>query len=82
MDGILKLIFTQWQDNRLNGVNESVAYRRFCDENTHTLEEIEANTDLLSNALYEMAERAFIAGFNTSAELNKLLDGVTIKGEI
>lgn len=75
MNRILKLIFEQWQEDRLDGKAETLAYNRFGSLDTHTVEEANKNDNYLSNAMSEIAERAFLVGFNTAVGLKDLADG-------
>lgn len=77
MNKILKLIFEQWQENRLCGKSERLAYNHFSSLDTYMVDEANKNHDYLSNALYEIAERAFLAGFNTAVGLKDLINGKT-----
>ncbi|MCM1133885.1 MAG: hypothetical protein NC340_10500 [Ruminococcus flavefaciens] len=74
---ILKLIFEQWQEDKLDGRAETAAYDYFSRRSNYTLDEANKNHDYLGNALYEAEERAFLAGFNTAVRLKDLVDGKT-----
>lgn len=82
MNAILKLIFEQWQEDRVDGKAETRAYNRFSDRTAYTPEEINKNEDYLCSAMNEIAERAFLVGFNTAVGLKDLLDGGITKEDI
>ncbi len=75
MNKILGLIFNQWQEDRPDGKAEVLAYNFFSEDNNHTVDEAIENHNYLSNAMNEIAERAFLAGFNTAVGLKDLVDG-------
>lgn len=78
MNDLLKVIFDQWQEERLNGSAENSAYSCLCHAEELSTEKQWENEDYLYNALKEVAERSFLVGFQTALGLKDLLDGKNI----
>lgn len=78
MNDLLKVIFDQWQEDRLNGSAENRAYSNLCYVDKMPVEKQIENEDYLHNALSEVSERSFLVGFQTALGLKDLLDGKNI----